>query len=111
MADWTAGYTTEIDYTHGYHHELKPLAMKQALLSKRVQHRWADKLRYLELGFGQGVSLNIHAAATGGEFWGCDFNPGQAANARELGIASGANVTIQDDSFEELAARTDLPWS
>lgn len=109
VADWTAGYTTEIDYTHGYHHELKPLAMRQALLSKRVQHRWPDKLRYLELGFGQGVSLNIHAAATGGEFWGCDFNPAQAANARELGIASGANVTILDDSFEELAARTDLP--
>ena len=109
MTDWTSGYVTEIAYTHGYYSELKPLLMRQALLRQGVHHRCGEKLRYLELGFGQGVSLNIHAAATGGEFWGCDFNPAQAANAQELATASGANVTVLDASFEELAARTDLP--
>ena len=109
MTDWSSGYVTELGYTHGYYHELKPLLMRQALMSKGVHHRWGEKLRYLELGFGQGLSLNIHAAATGGEFWGCDFNPIQAANAKDLAEASGANVTVLDASFEELAARTDLP--
>ena len=60
-------------------------------------------LRYLELGFGQGLSLNIHAAAYDGEYWGTDFNPTQAGNARELAAASGANVNVFDASFAELA--------
>ena len=109
MSDWTSGYVTELAYTHGYYGELRPLAMRQALVSRKIQHRWGQPLRYLELGFGQGLSLNIHAAAMGGEWWGCDFNPGQAANAQELAAASGANLKVLDASFEELAARTDLP--
>lgn len=109
MADWTSGYVTEIGYIHGYYSELNPVTMRQALLSKAVQHRWSEPLRYLELGFGQGLSLNIHAAAGQGEYWGCDFNPGHALNALELASASGANVKILDASFEELANRIDLP--
>lgn len=109
MTDWTSGYVTEIGYTHGYYTELKPLQMRQALVNRTVQHRWGEPLRYLELGFGQGLSLNIHAAATDGEYWGCDFNPTQAFNALELAGASGANVRILDASFEELANRADLP--
>jgi SAM-dependent methyltransferase len=109
MSGWAQGYVTEIDYLHAYHAEVKPMLMHQALVSEGVRHRWPEKLRYLELGFGQGVSLNIHAAAVPGEFWGCDFIPAQAANAQELARASGADVRILDDSFEELAARSDLP--
>ncbi len=109
VADWTSGYITEIGYHHAYHAELKPLLMRQALLSRGMRPRWGEPLRYLELGFGQGVSLNIHAAAMQGEFWGCDFNPAQAMYALEAASASGANVRILDDSFEELAQRSDLP--
>jgi len=109
VTDWSSGYVTELGYTHGYYSQLKPLLMRQALRRQGVHHSTAKKLRYLELGFGQGLSLNIHAAATGGEFWGCDFNPTQVANAQELAAASGANVTVLDASFEELALRTDLP--
>lgn len=109
MTDWTQGYVTEVGYTHGYYAELKPLMMRQALLLQGVEHRWPSKLRYLELGFGQGLSLNIHAAATESEYWGCDFNPAQAANALEMASASGADVRIFDSSFEELANRSDLP--
>jgi SAM-dependent methyltransferase len=114
VSAWSEGYLTEIGYTHGYYHELKPLLMRQALLNQAVQHRWSGPgqnaaLRYLELGIGQGLSLNIHAAASPGEYWGCDFNPAQVANAQALAEASGANVRILEASFEELAARTDLP--
>lgn len=109
QASWTEGYVSELDYTYGYYREMSPLHLELALLSKLQAHRVGRPLRYLELGFGQGVSLNIHAAANEGEFWGTDFNPAQAANARELAAASGANVKILDASFAELATRDDLP--
>lgn len=106
---WTSGYVSELDYTHGYYKEMSPLNLELAMLSRLQAHSVGRPLRYLELGFGQGLSLNVHAAANPGEFWGTDFNPAQAANARELAVASGANVRALDQSFEELAARQDLP--
>ena len=105
---WTAGYVSELDYTHGYYREMSPLNLELAMLSRLQAHSVGRPLRYLELGFGQGLSLNIHAAANEGEFWGTDFNPTQAANARELARASGANLTALDQSFAELAERDDL---
>lgn len=109
MSDWTAGYVTEIGYTHGYYRDLSPSMMELVALSQAVRTSQARPLRYLELGFGQGLSLNIHAAACPGEYWGTDFNPVHAANARELALASGSGARIFDLSFEELAARDDLP--
>ncbi|EHR70494.1 methyltransferase family protein [Burkholderiales bacterium JOSHI_001] len=109
MSDWNSGYISELDYTHGYYPELAPQRLALALLSKQQAHRRGRPLRYLELGFGQGLSLNIHAAATPGIYWGTDFNPAHAANARDLADASGANLRVLDDSFEELARRDDLP--
>lgn len=106
---WTSGYVAELDYTHGYYRELAPGLLSLALLSRAQSHRAGAPLRYLELGFGQGLSLNIHAAASAGEFWGTDFNPGQVANARDLADASGADLRLLDQSFAELAARDDLP--
>jgi Predicted methyltransferase regulatory domain/Methyltransferase domain len=109
MTSWTAGYVAELDYTHGYYREMSPQLLKLAMLSRQQEHRLGEPLRYLELGFGQGLSLNIHAAANEGEFWGTDFNPAQAANAQEMAVRSGANVKVLDASFAELAAREDLP--
>jgi hypothetical protein len=106
---WTSGYVSELDYTHGYYREMSPLSLELAMLSRQQAHSVKRPLRYLELGFGQGLSLNIHSATNTGEFWGTDFNPAQAANARELAAASGADVKVLDQSFAELAARDDLP--
>ena len=66
-------------------------------------------LHYLELGYGQGLSVNIHAAANTGAFWGTDFNPTQTSHAAGLADASGSGAVMLDASFAELAARTDLP--
>src|SRR5262249_48536004 len=107
--DWTAGYVTEIDYTHGYYRELCPGVLRLACLSAGIAPPSTKPLRYLELGYGQGLSLNIHAAAIASEFWGTDFNPTQVAHARALADASGSGVNLLDDSFAELAARQDLP--
>jgi len=107
--DWTAGYVTELEYTHGYYHELSPALLRLACLVAGAAPPAKEPLRYLELGYGQGVSINIHAAAVPGEFWGTDFNPSQAAHARALAQASGSGAILLDDSFAELAARPDLP--
>ncbi len=116
MSDWSYGYVSEIDYTHGYYPELAPLRLRLAMLSKQQAcppglpgSRSGRPMRYLELGFGQGLSLNIHAAAGEGEFWGVDFNPTHTANARALADASGADLRLFDADFAEFAQRSDLP--
>ena len=107
--DWSYGYVSEIDYTHGYYREISPHRLRFATLVARQKTALSDAPTYLELGFGQGHSLNIHAATNPGTFWGTDFNAAQAASARENASASGADLTLLEASFEELAARDDLP--
>ena len=104
------GYVQEIDYTHGYCSDSLPSRLALACVSRGLPAFPADRpVRYLELAFGQGVSLNIHAAACAGEFWGIDFNPAHVANARELAAAAGPGVRLFDDSLAEFAARDDVP--
>ena len=107
--DWTAGYVTELEYTYGYYRELSPSLLRLACLSAGVAPPSAKPLRYLELGYGQGLSINIHAAALDGEFWGTDFNPTQVAHARTLSDASGSGAKLFEDLFADFAARADLP--
>lgn len=112
---WTEGYVSNIDYTHGYYSELSPGRLQFAALAAGydvLPHEIAsapEALSYLELGFGQGLSVNIHAAATAGRFWATDFNPSHAANAQSLATVSAAELKVLDDSFGELATRSDLP--
>ena len=67
------------------------------------------KLRYLDLGFGLGTTLNVHAAACPGEYWGCDINPLHVAAAGELARCAGTGVQLLQASFAELLERRDLP--
>jgi SAM-dependent methyltransferase len=106
---WSSGYVTDLDYTHGYYRELSPAMLRMICLSNGVAPQRGQDFRYLELGYGQGISINMHAAATDAEYWGTDFNPAQTVHARALSSASGAQVNLLNDSFEELAARNDLP--
>ena len=106
---WTAGYVTELEYTYGYYRELCPSLLRLACLSNGIALPSTKSLRYLELGFGQGLTINIHAAAIDGDFWGTDFNPSQVAHARALAEASGSGAKLFDDAFAEFAARSDLP--
>src|SRR5690606_22061859 len=90
--DWTEGYVADIGYTHCYTHELSPAAMRTALLFQGYAPPPESGFRYQELGFGQGLSINIHAASCDGAFNGIDFNPAQVAEARDLAAASGAEI-------------------
>jgi SAM-dependent methyltransferase len=104
-----SGYISELGYTHGFYSELAPANLRLAMLSAGIDVTMPADPSYLELGFGQGLTLNIVAATNKGRYWGTDFNPAHAANARALGEISGADVRILDDAFDELAARADLP--
>ncbi|MCC7259343.1 MAG: class I SAM-dependent methyltransferase [Gammaproteobacteria bacterium] len=106
-ADRAAGYVTDIGYSHAYHPELNPLATRLAFLRAGLEPpRIATAC---ELGFGQGVSLAIHAAATPVRWWGCDLLPGHVRFAQSLDAASGAGAVLAEATFEEFAACHDLP--
>ncbi len=110
MNAWNEGYFTDSTYTYGYYRELSPNYMRWCLLVNGIA---APELTaescHCELGYGQGVSANIHAAATPGKYFGTDFNPAHAAHANELVKASGADAKFFEDSFEEFSKRDDLP--
>lgn len=106
---WGEGYVTDLEYTAGYYRELNPALLRFACLHAGLQPPAAGPLNYLELGFGQGLSLNIHAAACPGTYWGTDFNPAHAARAGQFAETHDGGVRILNDSFSELQARSDLP--
>ena len=107
MSDWTAGYIADINYTFGYYPALNPLAAKLAFsFSGQVCPSFSTAC---ELGFGQGLSVNIHAAGSNIQWYGTDFNPSQAAFAQDLASISGAEIKLYDDSFEIFCSRDDLP--
>ncbi len=107
MSSWNEGYVSDIGYTYGYYTELNPLRTRLALLNAGLA---LPKIRTAcELGFGQGVSINVHAAASDIGWSGTDFNPSQAGFAQELARASGSDADLSDASFAEFCARDDLP--
>ena len=107
MTDWTAGYIADVEYTYGYYAELNPLRVKLAFLNAGLACPAMGTA--CELGFGQGLSANLHAAASVTRWHGTDFNPSQAGYAQELAAVSGAQAQLFDEAFADFAARTDLP--
>jgi SAM-dependent methyltransferase len=107
MSDWSAGYVADIGYTFGYYGELNPLRMRLAFLYAGLS--LPDVGTACELGYGQGLSANLHAAASSVRWWGTDFNPAQAAFASELAASSRAEAHLFDEAFAEFCTRSDLP--
>jgi hypothetical protein len=70
MTDWTAGYVADIGYTFGYYQELNPLRARLAFLNAGLVP--PNNGVHCELGYGQGMSANIHAAASGSVKKGSD---------------------------------------
>lgn len=107
MNDWTSGYVADINYIYGYYSELNPLRMKLAFAN--AGFRLPEINTACELGFGQGISVNLHAASSAVSWYGTDFNPAQAGLAQELAQASASNANLYDQAFEEFCERSDLP--
>ena len=107
MSDWSAGYVEDIGYTFGYYGEMNPLWMRLALLNKG--YKVPQISTACELGFGQGLNINFHAAGTSVKWYGNDFNPAQADFAQELERACDSGAVLTDESFEDFLARDDMP--
>ena len=107
MSDWTDGYVTEVGYTFGYYTELNPRRIAVPFLNVGLAPPRVAAA--CELGFGQGLSLNVHAAASDARWYGTDFNPGHAAFAQSLADAAGSEAQLFDQSFAEFCGRADLP--
>lgn len=107
MTDWTAGYVADIGYTFGYYTELNPLRLRLSFLNAGLVPPEVGVA--CELGFGQGLSVNLHAAASLTHWYGTDFNPSQAGFAQELAQVAGAGAQLTDEAFAQFCARDDVP--
>lgn len=110
MSSWDDGYFTKSEYTYGYYRDISPAFQRFCLLlNGYLVPESTDDSVHCELGYGQGVSINIHAAATPGRYVGTDFNPDHSAHANELLKASGCDARFYNDSFAEMLERDDMP--
>lgn len=113
MSDWSAGYVVDVDYTHGFYHELTPSHLGFCGLVHGIQtpDPAERSLTYCELGCGQGFSTNLLAAANPHiQFYATDFNPSHIAGAKALAQAArSTNAHFFDDSFADFVNRKDLP--
>jgi len=107
MSEWGAGYVDEIAYTYGYCDELNPLRLKLVLLNAGLALPTVHTA--CELGFGHGVSVNIHAAGSAVQWYGNDFNLSQANFARQLADRAQSQAQLSVERFTEFCGRDDLP--
>ena len=110
--DWTAGYVSDLGYTHGFYGELTPQRLTYcALNAGQLSFNPAGTFRFCELGCGQGFSANLLASANPhGEFVATDFNPSQVAGARRLADEAGlSNIRFYDTPFASFVDEPSLP--
>ena len=117
MSDWTGGYVADVGYTFGYYHELNPRRAQMVFLISGLRAPVGSGV-HCELGFGQGLSTNIHAAASSSTWYANDFNPAQAGFAQEVAAARAA-VAFKGTASHPLAqvqqapkqkTRNECPW-
>ncbi len=99
----------DIPHEESYCKELTPNFLESLLLLQGLElpcRENGEPLQYLELGYGQGMSLNVHAAANEGEFWGTDINPNSCNYACSVMRHAGTVGHMLNDSFEELAQKS-----
>jgi hypothetical protein len=107
MQDRFRGYVDDVGYTFGVCPELNPLHARLAFLQAGLA---PPAIRTAcELGFGQGVSLALHASASEVQWWGTDLLPVHVDSARALCAASGTDARVFASTFAEFHARPDLP--
>lgn len=108
MADWSGGYVTEVAYPYSYRGDMNPVRIR-ALLTL-AGYVVPEQAVICELGFGQGVAINVHATAIAGSVSvGTDFSPAQTGFAQALAKQTQAEMLLVDQSFAEFCVRDDLP--
>jgi SAM-dependent methyltransferase len=97
----------EIAYTFGYTDELNPLRAKLPFLNAGLE--FPDVRNACELGFGHGVSVNIHAAGSTAQWYGNDANPIHVGFASQLAVQAQTRPVLSSERFAEFCRRDDLP--
>ena len=107
VSESNTGYVDEIAYTFGYCDELNPLRLGLPLLQTGFASPTVQTA--CELGFGHGVSVNIHAAGSPSRWYGTDFNEAHANFARRLADSAESQAQLFGETFSEFCRRDDLP--
>lgn len=108
MADWSGGYVTEVTYPYSYRSDMNPVRIRALLTLAGYEVPTGSVV--CELGFGQGVAINIHACTQPDSVYiGTDFSPAQTRFAQDLHQQTGADMLLVDESFEQFCQRDDLP--
>ncbi|MDH2923935.1 putative methyltransferase family protein [Nicoletella semolina] len=107
MSNIYQGYNTDTTYTYGYYLALNPSQIIMPFLASGIAP--PEVINACELGFGQGVTINMNAVNTQTHWYGTDFNPSHAAFAQHLNQISGAGSVLSDQGFDEFCQRDDLP--
>ena len=110
MQSWNMGYDTDTNYNFGYFSQLNPLILKFVFLTQRLAFpKLGPDTTACELGFGNGISVIMHGAATDVKWYGTDFNPSQVNFAQQLARTGHVPVDLRDDAFGDFAKREDVP--
>jgi SAM-dependent methyltransferase len=96
-----------VPYTYGYCDELNPLRVALPLLANGFEPPTIGHA--CELGFGQGVSLNLHAAGAPVQWYGVDANPDHLEFAQQLATRAQTQLHLSSERFGEYCRRSDLP--
>lgn len=107
MSTWTAGYRADVGYSYGYYAEMNPLRLQLVFLNAGLLPPVVGAA--CELGFGQGICTNMHAAASVVQWAGTDINPSHAGFAQDLARVADSGAKLYDESFEQFCQRSDLP--
>jgi SAM-dependent methyltransferase len=97
-------YVTDTPYTWGFYSDFNPLQMSYiARLNGLTPPDLGRPFRFLDLGCGNGLSVNTYAACyPDSEFHGVDFNPEHVRNATRLADEGKlSNVTFHESSFAD----------
>lgn len=106
--DRADGYITDVQYTQGYYAELSPSRIDLALLC--AGQAPIPEGPCCELGFGQGLSMVMHAASHPDRaFYGNDFIPSHVVSATHLAEGGHVRIQVSDDSFADYLGRPNLP--
>lgn len=105
MAEWSAGYVTDVEYSVNFRREQSPSYLDlTCLINGFTPPDASDQIRYCDLGCGSGFAASLLAAANPAiEFWGVDFNPAHIAAGRRLQAETGLdNLQLRESAFSEL---------
>jgi SAM-dependent methyltransferase len=84
------GYITDVAYTDHYYAQLAPVLLAYIAALNGFTPPPLRNFNYCEIGCGNGLSLNLHAAANPeARFVGIDLNPEHIANARAFAEDGG----------------------